>query len=101
MQLEQRAHDGFFYNKDGSLVAFDTSLTDIHPHGLAIRQDLRINYLSENNLCLFWSCTGEKQYILSHNSQAWSNWSGLYHMEKDNIVGEMKMEQGKVSSHES
>lgn len=88
LHLEQKKADGFYYTQDGELACFDGALTGIC-NGLLIRADLLKQFLQTGNLKLFWSCIGEKQYFLGDHRQEWSKWSGCYHFENDQILGNM------------
>ena len=71
------------------MACFDGNLAGIGD-GLLIRFDLLNQFLKEKDLVLFWPCVGEKQYFLGGNKQIWSEWSGCFHIEGDEIIGELK-----------
>lgn len=88
LHLHPKTHDGYFYTQDGMLACFDGNLAGICD-GLLIRADLLKQFLQANDLIMFWSCLGEKQYFFGGHSQAWSKWSGCYHFEDGEIRGKM------------
>lgn len=87
--LHQKQYSGFFFTKEETLACFDGNLAGIGD-GLLIRFDLLNQFLKEKDLVLFWPCVGEKQYFLGGNKQIWSEWSGCFHIEGDEIIGELK-----------
>lgn len=87
--LHQKQYSGFFYSKDGTLACFDGKLAGIG-NRLLMRLDLLEQFLKEKGLVLFWPCVGEKQYFLGGNKQIWSEWSGCFHLEGKEIIGELK-----------
>lgn len=88
LHLEQRQADGYYYTQDGNLACFDGNLAGIC-NGLLFRADFLKQFLEANNLKLFWSCIGEKQYFLGDHNQKWSEWNGCYHFEGDVVAGNM------------
>ena len=59
LQIEQKQNDGYSYNKDGILVAFDCESLNLGS-GLLIRKEFLEAFLRERSLRLFWTCIGEK-----------------------------------------
>lgn len=88
LHLHQKKHDGYYYTQDGMLACFDGNLDGVY-NGLLIRADLLKKFLQMNDLMMFWSCIGEKQYFFGDHRQKWSRWSGCYHLEDDQILGDM------------
>ena len=88
LHLHQKKHDGYYYTQDGMLACFDGNLAGVCD-GLLIRADLLKKFLQMNDLMMFWSCIGEKQYFFGDYRQEWSRWSGCYHFEDDQILGNM------------
>ena len=88
MHLHQKKYDGYYYTQDGILACFDGNLSGICD-GLMVRADLLKQFIQENGLMIFWTCMGEKQYFYGHHSQVWSKWSGCYHLEDNEILGNM------------
>ena len=89
LQLEQKNSDGYYYSKTGDLVCFDSSLGGLYK-GLLIRADYLKKYLRDQNVCLLWTCIGEKQYFLGDRGQQWSTWKGYFSYENDVVYGEFE-----------
>lgn len=94
LNLEQKLSDGYYFSKDGELVCFDGNLNGIC-NGLLIRKDYLNMFLKDNDLEIFWTSIGEKQFFTSDMSQEWSTWKGLYFLENKNIVGDIKQYEEK------
>ena len=86
LQLEQKDCDGYFYDKNNELVAFDGNLTNTCD-GLLIKKEHLEKYLEKQGLRLFWTCVGEKQYFGNR-----SVWSGLCYLEGDDVMGKMEIQ---------
>ena len=89
LQLGQKANDGYYHSKDGTLVCFDSDLCGIGK-GLLIRADYLNKYLEDQDVRLMWTCIGEKQYFLGNHNQQWSNWKGYFSYQHNNIRGEFE-----------
>ena len=89
--LAQKKYDGYYYTHDNILVCFDGTLSGIY-NGLLIRKDFLEKFLSDNDLKLFWVCTGEKQFFYGDISQEWSQWSGLCFLDNGIVHGDLKQE---------
>ena len=92
LELVQREYDGYYYDKNGELVAlyikdseeFDSS------HRFLIRKGHLNKFLAQNELTLFWICRGEKDFMVQEiREQEWSEWGGLLYLSNDKIVGEI------------
>jgi hypothetical protein len=96
LQLEQKEFDGYFYNSEGDLVAFDTEIETLldKTRGLLIKKDCLLRYLDDNNYRLFWKCIGEKQAWPENKrrGQEWSKWSGFYYFDSGKIIGNMTIQ---------
>ncbi len=90
LHLKQREYDGYFYDDDGVLVAFDGKIADACD-GLVIRKDYLERFLQKQKLCLLLFGIGEKQYFQSNHQQIWSEWEGVFYLKDDEIKGEMKL----------
>ena len=95
LQLEQKEFDGYFYNHEGTLVAFDSSLNSCLPYtrGLLMRKDFLLKYLEQNNLRLFWTSIGEKRSFLGGRKQVRSEWSGFLFIDGNEILGNVTMQK--------
>lgn len=90
LKLSQKECDGYYYNQEGKLAAFDLSLSG-EIDGLVIRRSDLCHYLEENNLDLLWVCHGEKQYCRGDSKQTWRDWEGVLSFDGNNISGEINM----------
>ncbi len=83
LHLTQKEYDSYFYSPSDDLVVFDGRLTKTIS-GLIIRKDYLKKFLKQNNLRIFWSCIGEKQYFKDqqYEKQIYSQWSGFYWMDE-------------------
>ena len=76
--LEQEEYDGYYYDSDGRLAAFDTELIQKNG-GVVIRKDLLDEYLSKTGLDLIWIVQGEKEiHELDYSISRWSKWEAFY-----------------------
>lgn len=91
-QLEQKNEDGYFYNREGVLVAFDGELLNFGA-GLLIKKDYLEKFLFDKGLRLFWACIGEKQFFHGYSKQTWSSWSGFFYLDGGKIIGNMEKKE--------
>ena len=89
MGLRQIEADGFFYDKNGKLAAFDTGLTQ-KINSVVVRKDILDCFLSQTGLKLVWLVDAEKgihagDYTLTN----WSDWEAVYIYESDHISGDI------------
>lgn len=93
MKLQYSKKIGEWRNMNEDLICFDPSVgTDASP-ALVIRKDALQQFLSENNLQLFWTCLSEKNIhgarTHSDHSLKWLVLSGIYRLSGQNIEGEL------------
>ncbi len=85
LKLRQKQFDGFYFDEDGKLAAFDTSLNG-QKWGLVIRKDLLDKFLKKTGMKLIWFLKGAKEV---HNNELYlessSDWSALFIYGKDQI----------------
>jgi len=55
--------EGHFIDKDGEVICFDPSIYHESNPYLMVRKDKLIQFLSENDLTIYWTLLGEKQVI--------------------------------------
>lgn len=94
LELEQQEFDGYFYDKLGELVVYYSkdSMKYNSPNKLLIRKKHLDKFLKKNELVMFWTCLGEKRFMLQEmRNQKWSEWSGLLTLTDEGIIGEMSM----------
>jgi len=92
MELEYSKNIGEWRNNNGEIICFDPSVgTDASP-ALLIRKDALQQFLSENDLQIFWTCLGEKNILGSggrcDEQLKWLVLSGAYKLSGDNVEGE-------------
>ena len=89
MGLRQLEEDGFFYDKDGKLAAFDTDLTQ-KINSVVVRKDILDGFLSKTGMKLVWLVDAEKEiHNGDYSPMTWSDWEAVYVYEGDHISGEM------------
>jgi hypothetical protein len=93
MKLQYSKKVGEWRNENGEIICFDPSVgTDASP-ALVIRKDALQQFLSENDLQLFWTCLSEKNILGSdpHGDDLlkWLELSGVYRLAGQNIEGEL------------
>ena len=77
LQLSQQVYDGYLYDKNGNLAAFDTALTNQNT-GIVIRKDLLDEFLRIKNMKLAWFVKGAKEIHLSDLSiEKYTDWTGF------------------------
>ena len=78
MKLRQIEADGFWYDTDGKLAAFDTDLTQ-KINSVVVRKDILDAFLKKTGLQLVWLVDAEKEI---HNSDysisSWSDWEAVF-----------------------
>ncbi len=89
MGLRQLEADGFFYDKEGKLAAFDTDLTQ-KVNSVVVRKDIMDSFLSQTDLKLVWLVDAEKEiHNGDYSISSWSDWEAVYIYEGDRITGEI------------
>lgn len=90
MHLKQLDREGFFYNSNHEIVAFDTNLTQ-DVNAVVIRKDVLDEFLAKTNMKLIWIMDAEKEVDRqSHDMVNWSEWEGVFVYEGDFVSGEFK-----------
>lgn len=89
LKLRYGECDGAFYDENGRLAAFDTSVTG-EKVGIVVRQDLLDKFLEERGLRLVWFVKAAKE-IHGHDNriQRYTDWGGLWLYENDTATGKM------------
>ena len=88
LQLRQLEEDGFYYDKEGKLAAFDTSLTQ-HIGGVVIRKELLDEFLRKSGLKIIWIVDARKEIHNENVSISRSNeWTGLLTYGKECVTGD-------------
>lgn len=89
LQLRHGEVDGFFYDQNGILAAFDMRWTQ-NIDGLAFRKDLLLDFLSKTGLRLIWVVNAGKEiHPEGEGISNYSDWSGLYTYDGESVRGEI------------
>ena len=89
LKLRYGECDGAFYDENGRLAAFDTSVTG-EKVGIVVRQDLLDKFLEERGLRLVWFVKAAKEIHGRDNRiQRFTDWGGLWLYENDAATGRM------------
>ena len=85
--MKQIVSDGFFYDLDGKLAAFDTDLTQ-KVNSVVVRKDILDSFLSKTGMKLVWLVDAEKEIHAEDYSIAkWSEWEAVYTYNGNHIAG--------------
>lgn len=88
MGLRQLVADGFFYDINGKLAAFDTDLTQ-KINSVVVRKDILDEFLVKIGMKLVWLVDAEKEiYVRNYPQPSWSNWEAVFVYEGDRVAGE-------------
>lgn len=97
MSLRQQQEDGFYYDSNGMLAAFDTDLTQ-KVNSVVVRKDILDTFLSKTGMKLVWLVDAEKEiHAGDYSITKWSDWEAVFIYEGDGIAGEIHRLQGKES----
>lgn len=89
MGLRQLTADGFLYDKDKKLAAFDTRLTQKN-NSVVLRKDILDSFLEKTGLKLVWLVDAEKEiHADDYSIASWSDWEAIYIYENDKITGDI------------
>jgi len=89
MDLRQMDANGFFYDAEEKLAAFDTSITQ-KINGVVVRKDILDAFLDHTGLKLVWLVDAEKEIHAGDFSMiSWSDWEAVFVYERDHIVGDI------------
>lgn len=91
MGLRQLVADGFFYDINGKLAAFDTDLTQ-KINSVVVRKDILDEFLVKIGMKLVWLVDAEKEiYVRNYPQPSWSNWEAVFVYEGDRVAGDIYM----------
>ncbi len=94
MNLRQQQADGFYYDSNGRLAAFDTDLTQ-KINSVVIRKDILDTFLDKTGMKLVWLIDAEKEiHAGDYSITKWSDWEAVFIYEGDDITGEIRRLQG-------
>ena len=89
MNLRQMNADGFFYDAEGRLAAFDMGITQ-KSTGVVVRKDILDSFLSQTGLKLVWLVDAEKEiHAEDFSITSWSDWEAVFVYEGNHIVGDI------------
>ncbi len=95
MSLRQQQEDGFYYDSNGMLAAFDTDLTQ-KVNSVVVRKDILDTFLSKTGMKLVWLVDAEKEiHAGDYSITKWSDWEAVFIYEGDSIAGEIHRLQEK------
>lgn len=93
MNLRQQKADGFYYDSDRTLAAFDTDLTQ-KINSVVVRKDILDTFLGKTGMKLVWLVDAKKEIHAEDCSiTKWSDWEGVFTYERDGITGEIRRHQ--------
>lgn len=86
MSLRQQQEDGFYYDSNGMLAAFDTDLTQ-KVNSVVVRKDILDTFLSKTGMKLVWLVDAEKEiHAGDYSITKWSDWEAVFIYEGDSIA---------------
>lgn len=90
MNLRQQKADGFYYDSNGTLAAFDTDLTQ-KINSVVVRKDILDTFLDKIGMKLVWLVDAEKEvHAGDYSITKWSDWEAVFTYERDSISGEIR-----------
>lgn len=90
MNLRQQKADGFYYDSNGTLAAFDTDLTQ-KINSVVVRKDILDTFLDKIGMKLVWLVDAEKEvHAGDYSITKWSDWEAVFTYERDSIAGEIR-----------
>ena len=90
MHLRQQNADGFYYDTNGTLAAFDTDLTQ-KINSVVVRKDILDIFLEKIGMKLVWLVDAEKEiHAGDYSISKWSDWEAVFIYERDSIAGEIR-----------
>lgn len=89
MNLKQQKADGFYFDSNGILAAFDTDLTQ-EINSVVVRKDILDTYLDKTGMKLVWLVDAEKEiHAADYSITKWSEWESVFIYEGSDITGEI------------
>ena len=88
LDLRQKKYDGYYYDKTGVLIAFDTDLTK-QKAGLIIRKEALDKFLEIKKVHLVWFVNASKEiHDKTYMTTKSTDWTGLLEYTDDFVQGE-------------
>ncbi len=91
LKIQQKIYDGYFYDDEFRLIAYDNKEGEVSER-LLIRKDLLDRFLEENNYILFWTNIGEKRFNEGLDGLIHSEWSGFTWYSRGKYYGDMSIQ---------
>lgn len=89
LNLKQIRFDGFFYDSNRCLAAFDLRLTQEHDC-FVVRKDLLDSFLKKTDLKLIWLVNCQKElYITNSPPSQLNKWQAVFYYESNVVKGEL------------
>ena len=86
----QCGYDGFFYDSEGKLAAFDTDLTQ-QVNSVVVRKDILDAFLEKTGMKLVWIVQAEKEiHVEDYSIAYWSEGEAVFTYEREGNSGEIK-----------
>lgn len=88
LELRQKKYDGYYYDENDELIAFDTNLTN-QKAGLIIRKDALDKFLKIKKFHLVWFINASKEIHDERRTiTKFKDWTGLLEYVGDSVQGE-------------
>jgi len=96
MNLHQNGCNGFYYDAEEQLAAFDAELTQ-NVNSVLVRKDVLDSFIEKTGMKLVWLVQAEKEIHASDYSiEQWSEWETVFIYEGERIDGDIhRMNQSK------
>ncbi|MFG6100608.1 AVAST type 2 anti-phage system protein Avs2 [Leptothoe sp. ISB3NOV94-8A] len=89
MGLKWNGIAGHFFNKAGSLIAFDPSVQESGPSSCLVHREKFLEFLKANDYDIFWTLLGEKNILNSNSEQGRLEMSGAFRIQDGDIKGKI------------
>lgn len=95
LELRQKTYDGYYYSREGELIAFDTNLKG-QKAGMVIRREALDKFLDIKNLHLAWFVNAAKE-VHGGNAEItkYADWTGLLEYREGSVQGEYYIKESK------
>ena len=89
MNLRQQEADGFYYDSNGIMAAFDTNLTQ-EINSVVVRKDILDIFLKNKEMKLVWLVDAEKEiHTGDYSITKWSDWEAVFTYDGDCVTGKI------------
>lgn len=91
MKLHDKGNIGAYYRND-TLVCYNPGIKEQSNHLLLIDRELLTSWLEENDLCILWIVTIEKQIANGwHGAESFIEWQGCYVLKDGHVEGKLEV----------